>query len=325
MIAFRLHKTLTRAAFGAGFVFPAWALDLALPVDCTLGETCYIQQYFDHDTTTAWGDFTCGTLAYDGHDGTDFAVPTRADMSGGVPVLAAAPGTVAGIRDGVEDFAPKMTGKECGNGVVVDHGGGWQTQYCHMRMGSVRVKMGDAVDTGTPLGLIGQSGMAEFPHVHLAVRKDGVEVDPFAPTASNSCDLARAGTARDDLWLPEITYQAGGIIGAGFATQMPEFEAVKSGLSSPTNLPATSSALVLWVYVFGAKAGDAIVFDISGPEGRIMAERVALEKNQALLFRAIGRKMRGAGWPVGAYAGTARLMRGAEKLGSTAVTLTIEP
>ena len=77
-----LYKTLTRAAFGAGFAFPAWALDLALPVDCTLGETCYIQQYFDHDPSTVWGDFTCGTLAYDGHDGTDFALPTRAAMAG---------------------------------------------------------------------------------------------------------------------------------------------------------------------------------------------------------------------------------------------------
>jgi murein DD-endopeptidase MepM/ murein hydrolase activator NlpD len=325
MIALRLYKTLTRAAFGAGFAFPALALDLALPVDCTLGETCYIQQYFDHDTTTAWGDFTCGTLAYDGHDGTDFAVPTRADMSGGVAVLAAAPGTVAGIRDGVEDFAPKVDGKECGNGVVVDHGGGWQTQYCHMRMGSVRVAVGDAVDTGTPLGLIGQSGMAQFPHMHLAVRKDGVEVDPFAPTATNTCDLASADTARDDLWLPEITYQAGGIIGAGFAIEVPEFEAIKSGLASPAALPPTSPALVLWVYLFGAKAGDAVVFDITGPDGRIMAERVVLEKNQALLFRAVGRKMPGTGWPEGAYAGTARLMRGAEELGSTAVTLSIEP
>lgn len=325
MTRLRLISTLTRALCGAGFALPAWALDLALPVDCTLGETCYIQQYFDHDTTTAWGDFTCGTLAYDGHDGTDFAVPTRAAMESGVAVLAAAPGTVAGIRDGVEDFAPKVAGKECGNGVVVDHGGGWQTQYCHMRMGSVRVVVGDAVDTGTPLGLIGQSGMAEFPHMHLAVRKDGVKVDPFAPTATNSCDLASADSAREDLWLPEVTYQAGGIIGAGFSTEVPEFDAIKSGLGSPVTLPTNSPALVLWVYMFGAQAGDAVLFEIVGPEGTIITERTALEKNQALLFRAVGRKMRGDGWPAGVYRGTARLMRGAKELSAAAVPLSIAP
>lgn len=321
----RAAAILTRAALGAGLAFPAMALDLALPVDCALGQTCYIQQYFDHDPSTAWGDFACGTLAYDGHDGTDFALPTRAAMEAGVAVLAAAPGTVKGIRDGVEDFAPKVDGKECGNGVVVDHGGGWETQYCHMRMGSVRVSVGEAVDTGTPLGLIGQSGMAEFPHLHLALRKDGVELDPFSPDATNSCDITRANAARADLWLPEMPYQPGGIIGAGFSTAVPDFDAIKSGLEAPATLPANSPALVLWVYMFGAQAGDAVLFEITGPEGNIITERTALEKTQALLFRAVGRKMRGDGWPAGEYSGTARLMRGATELSAAAVTLTISP
>ena len=82
-------------------------------------------------------DFTCGPLSYDGHDGTDIALPTRAAMAEGVAVLAAAPGTVTGIRDGIADFAPVIQGKECGNGVVIDHGAGWVTQYCHLRQGSV--------------------------------------------------------------------------------------------------------------------------------------------------------------------------------------------
>ncbi len=321
----RLVNILTRAAFGAGFACPAFALDLALPLDCTLGDTCYIQQYVDHDPSGAWGDFTCGTLAYDGHDGTDFAIPTRADMASGVAVLAAASGTVKGIRDGVEDFAPKVAGKECGNGVVIDHGGGWETQYCHMRMGSVQVKVGDMVDVGTKLGLVGQSGMAEFPHMHLAVRKDGVEIDPFAPSAANSCSLDAARVARDDLWLPDIAYQAGGIIGAGFSAEVPDFKAIKSGLIGPTTLPPTSAAVVLWVYMFGAQAGDAVVFDIMGPEGRVISERAVIEKNQALLFRAAGRKMRQGGWPAGEYSGTAKMMRGATELGNTAVKLTIAP
>lgn len=318
-------KILARAALGAGLTLPAAALDLALPVDCTLGDDCYIQQYFDHDPSAAWGDFTCGTLAYDGHDGTDFALPSRADMAAGVAVLAAAPGTVAGIRDGVEDFAPAIQGRECGNGVVVDHGGGWQTQYCHLRMGSVRVSVGDAVGTGTALGLIGQSGMAEFPHLHLAVRKDGIEVDPFSPDATNSCDLTRAGVARPDLWLPDMPYQPGGIIGAGFSTEVPEFNAIKAGLDSPATLPSASPALVLWVYMFGAQAGDAVLFDITGPEGRIITERTVLERTQALVSRAVGRKMRGAGWPAGQYSGSAQMMRGGIEIGRTAITLTVTP
>jgi hypothetical protein len=329
-----LRSPLSRAALGAGFALaaslPVSGLDLGLPVDCTLGDTCYIQQYFDHDAASpTWTDFTCGTLAYDGHDGTDFALPTRADMAAGVAVLASAAGTVKGIRDGVADFAPKVDGKECGNGVVIDHGAGWETQYCHLRQGSVQVQVGQRVDQGDALGLVGQSGMAEFPHVHLAVRKNGVEIDPFTPTvtpgASNSCDIGIANAQRDDLWTPEIAYKPGGIIGAGFSTAVPEFDAIKQGLDSPAALPAQSPALVLWVYMFGAKAGDAVVFDITGPEGRIIAERVVLEKNQALSFRAVGRKMRGGGWPAGDYAGQAKMMRGGAEIGSIAISLTVTP
>jgi hypothetical protein len=95
---------------------------LAWPVDCTLGQTCHIQHYVGHDPGPGERDFTCGTLSYDGHDGTDIALPNRAAMAAGVKVLATAPGRVLGARDGVEDFVPPVPGKECGNGVLVDDG-----------------------------------------------------------------------------------------------------------------------------------------------------------------------------------------------------------
>jgi murein DD-endopeptidase MepM/ murein hydrolase activator NlpD len=44
------------------------------------------------------------------------------------------------------------------------------------------------------LGLIGQSGQAEFPHLHMSVRQDGKELDPFAPA------LTTCGSTGDDLW-----------------------------------------------------------------------------------------------------------------------------
>ena len=49
----------------------AGAFELGFPVDCVLGESCFIQNYFDHDTGPGLQDFTCGPLTYDGHDGTD--------------------------------------------------------------------------------------------------------------------------------------------------------------------------------------------------------------------------------------------------------------
>lgn len=299
----------------------ALAFEMAFPLDCTLGQSCYIQQFYDHDAGADWQDFACGTLAYDGHDGTDFALPTRSAMDAGVDVLAGAPGTVKGVRDGVADFAPFQDGKECGNGVVVDHGGGWETQYCHLKQGSVTVGVGEAVDAGTPLGQIGQSGKAEFPHLHLSVRQNGVEVDPFSPENPATCGAA----PRDDLWLQTPEYQAGGILGAGFSTEIPTFDVIKAGLASPDTLPQTAPALAMWVYMFGGKKGDAILFEIIGPEGDIVIERVAVERNRALFFHAVGRKMRGAGWPEGVYTGDAKLMRRGAVIDDTAISVTIAP
>ena len=81
----------------------AEGLTLQFPLDCTLGDTCYIQQYMDRDPGKGFRDYHCRGLSYDGHKGTDFAVPTREDMLAGVNVIAAADGRVRGFRDGMPD------------------------------------------------------------------------------------------------------------------------------------------------------------------------------------------------------------------------------
>lgn len=298
---------------------PAGAFELGFPLDCTLGDTCYIQQYIDHDAGAAVQDFTCGDLSYDGHDGTDFALPTRAEMAAGIEVLATADGTVKGVRDGIADFAPVITGKECGNGVVVDHGGGWESQYCHLKQGSISLHVGDHVAKGAPLGQVGQSGMAEFPHLHFALRFHGRNIDPFAPKASNSC-----GAQGQGLWQTPIPYTPAGLIGVGLSPEVPEFTEIKAGLESP-DLPKTAPALVLWAYYYGVRAGDAILFDISGPEGRVIQERSLIEKPKALGFRAVGKRLKTAAWPAGRYTGTIHLMRGSTELGTQSLSITLAP
>lgn len=301
----------------------AGAFDLAFPADCSLGDTCFIQQYFDHDAGPAAADFTCGPLVYNGHDGTDIALPSLAAMTAGTKVLASAPGTVKGIRDGMPDIAandpaaPSVENRECGNGVVIDHGNGWETQYCHMRQGSITARTGENVQTGTQLGLIGMSGQADFPHVHLSVRHNGAEVDPFAPS------LQTCGTTPiDALWQTPIAYTAGGIIAAGFAAEVPEFTAIKSGLPTPALTPK-SPALVLWAYLYGARAADVLLIEITGPEGRFLTERIPLEKTQAQLFRAIGKRLKSASWPAGTYQGTTTLLRGSIEVDQITTRITL--
>ena len=308
----------TSALLSLALAHPAGAFDLAFPLDCTLGETCHIQQFPDHDPGPGATDFTCGPLSYDGHDGTDFALATRAEMAAGVAVLAAAPGVVKGSRDGVADFAPEVPGKECGNGVVIDHGQGWETQYCHLKQGSVVVRSGDRVATGTPLGQIGQSGQAAFPHLHLSVRHQGRKLDPFAPEAT-AC-----GAAGDDLWATDLLHEPGGLLAIGITDALPDYDAIKAGLPSP-DLPVTAAALVVWAYGFGWRAGDTLVFTLGGPEGAVVTDRVQIDKTQALAFRAVGRKLTTTGWPAGRYTGTATLTRAGDEIDRQSLSLTVSP
>ena len=45
---------------------------------------------------------------------------------------------------------------------------------------SLSVKVGQTVQQGEQLGFVGHSGIAEFPHLHFAVFKDGNVIDPFS-------------------------------------------------------------------------------------------------------------------------------------------------
>lgn len=308
-----MRTPLIAAALAAG-PLGAQTLELVLPLDCELGDTCYIQRYVDRDPGPGAVDFMCGDLVGDGHRGTDIALPSLAAMEAGVDVLAAAPGTVGGIRDGMPDVSADDPGatpygnRNCGNGVVITHAGGWETQYCHLKRGSVTVAPGDEVSAGDVLGEVGLSGETTFPHVHLSVRRDGEVVDPFAPDGTG-CETA-SGTA---LWADPPEYQPGGLIAVGFADGIPEFDAIEAGTETRSALPADAPALVVWAYLFGGRAEDVVRLSIAGPEGDVIAEDVVLERAQPQLFRAVGRRTPDGGWPAGAYEASAILLRdGAE-------------
>lgn len=297
---------------------------LVPPIDCDLDEDCYIQQYVDHDPSGGAMDFRCSTLSYDTHKGTDFALKSLVQMERGINVLPAAPGTVRATRDGMRDrvytreLDAEMDGRDCGNGVVIDHGNGWSTQYCHLKQGSVAVSKGDRVGLSTVIGQVGMSGRAQFPHVQMTLRKDGEVVDPFAPGGRIDC----AAPDNDTLWLTPPVYRPGGILSVGFADMVPEFSDIKAGRAAVGSLPQDAPALVVFGYAFGGRAGDRIALRIDGPDGLFMDKTVTLEKDQAQLFRAVGRKWR-RNWPPGTYIGTVSLLRDGEVMNSRQGSVTI--
>jgi hypothetical protein len=303
----------------------AEAFLLSSPIDCDLASDCYIQQYVDSDPSPMASDFTCSTLSYNGHRGTDFALTSRRDIARNIRVLATAAGRVKGVRDGMDDVsysaahADDITGRECGNGVVIDHGDGWETQYCHMKKGSVIVTPGQKLWQGQELGFVGQSGKAAFPHLHLSVRKDGKVIDPFDPDGITTC----ATPGDSNLWKDRPDYRPGGLIGAGFAREIPTFDDIKAGTVDAQTLPTDAPALVIWGYLFGSQPGDIVKLSITGPQGVVIADDVTLTKTQAQSFRAIGKKRRGKPWPIGSYSGEVTLMRGADTLGHKTVQIDV--
>ena len=306
---------------------PAVAQDipfsLALPLDCVLNETCYIQQYADRDPGPDATDFACGPLTYDTHSGTDFALPSLAMQAAGVTVRAAANGTVTGIRDDMSDLlqgtagAPDVTARECGNGVVMQHQDGWETQYCHMALGSVSVRPGDILLQGAPLGRVGLSGQTQFPHVHLSVRHNGADIDPFDPDQSLTC-----GQTAPQLWADPLPYTPGGLISVGFSTAVPDYDAIKAGTATQA-LTSASPGLVLWGFAYGGQPGDSLRITITGPRGEVITQTDPIDRIQAQFFRAAGKRVPARGWPPGDYTGTVDLIRNHAVIDSLTTQITL--
>ncbi len=301
------------------------AISLALPIKCQPGLTCFFQNYVDHDASDKVRDYSCGGRSYNGHDGTDIRIRNLEIQRQGVEVLAAAPGRVIGGRNDMEDISVKtagkaaIAGKECGNGVMLEHEGGWSTQYCHMAKGSVRVKVGDQLTTGQPIGLVGLSGDTEFFHLHFTVRHHGKIVDPFAYGApENSCGGGQSIWAAS---LGEQTqYRPREIIDYGFAAIAPTMELIESGEIGKHPVAPGSDALVAYVRTIGLQAGDQQSLAVQGPSGAAVSTNSlpALDRDKAQYLVIAGKKRTGAAWPAGRYTATYRVTRdGAEVLQKT--------
>ena len=252
-------------------------------------------------------------------------------MRAGVGVVVAAGGVVKATRDGMTDVSVRDTGheavagREAGNGVLIEHGGGWQTQYSHLRSGSVSVEPGERVEAGTPLGMIGLSGNTEFPHLHFTVRKDGVAIDPYTGAAG----AWTCGSPKSPLWTEDaaqvLTYVPTGLLIAGFSSSSPNADAIRRGDQRLGQSVEDPEALVLWADIYGAQAGDIQAFSIAGPDGSVFLDsKSALDEDNVSWFAFGGRRRPPQGWAPGVHTGTFMLSRGGETIISKKVEVVIE-
>ena len=280
------------------------------PADCAVGRDCWYRAYVDLDAGATYRDHRCGVRSYEGHQGTDIAPydPSAA----AIRVLAAAAGVVVGVRDGLDDSPLRgdessRRGVECGNGVRIEHGGGWTTQYCHLRRNSVTVNRGARVEAGDVLGTAGASGRADTPHLHFQVERDGVPVDPFNGAAAARpprCDArgSPAGTLWRDPAPPGLAaYEPIVIYRAGVATGRPDGERARYE-GYPTQATVRAGALVGYVVLLGATGGTTVDTVIRGPNGaRVFENRAEVPRDFARYFTFAGTPRPRSGWSPGTY------------------------
>ncbi|WP_449348719.1 thiol reductant ABC exporter subunit CydD [Streptomyces shaanxiensis] len=125
-------------------------------------------------TSCRRGSAAAGHRWANGHTGQDFAVPI------GTPVRAVGAGRVVKVS----------CGGAFGIEVVIEHPGGYYTQYAHLA--AVTVDQGDGVAPGQWIGQSGTSGNSTGPHLHFEVRvtpETGSAVDPVPWLAARGVPL----------------------------------------------------------------------------------------------------------------------------------------
>ncbi len=248
--------SFTPATFSSIYQAPT---KFVTPLGGTPNQDWSIVNYIDLDSGPGVQDYLGGTYSYNGHDALDITLSNFAAQDKGLPVFAAAGGRVGDLRDG--EFDRNTCPTLClgdGNFIRLDHGNGWQTFYWHLRMNSLTVGLGDVVQAGDTLGLVGSSGNSSDSHLHFAVYHNGVAVETYKAPAA--------------YWVSPLPYSGNvpGVLDFGTTDHSPSTAELKERPAERSVFPPTFNQPVhFWVHAHGISNGDNLAFVWRRPNGTI--------------------------------------------------------
>lgn len=239
---------------------PAAALPFVLPIGGTPYEDWTIVNYVDLDPAAgAIRDYRGGIYTYDGHNAIDFSLPNFAAMDAGVPVYAAAAGTVTFAHDGEFDRCSRVHPcSSSANFVAIHHGEALVTEYLHLKKDSVSVSVGQPVVAGQQIGLVGSSGFSSDAHLHFAVQRNGNVIETYL--------------APSTWWLEPLPYadDVSGSLDHGVVDHVPtDAEFVERPLDHDvySRGDASGQSVYLWSLLHGIDEGDDLDYYFYRPNG----------------------------------------------------------
>mgnify|MGYP003385809337 FL=1 len=290
---------------------------MAFPLVCEPGRTCWILNYPDIDADPAKAqDYSCGPSAAEGDSFLRIGLADATAIPLDMMVLAAQGGVVKDANDGISDRVIASRKQlaagslNCGNGIVIDHGMGLQSAYCHLRKGSIKVKKGDRVMKGQVIASAGQSGLATWPQLGFAILKSGYMVDPVTGnTSAEGCGFKE----RPIIALPPefMSYQPAAIVSMGFSISPADREAIALG-GAPrfATINREERTINLWAMVLGIHTGDEVDIRIRDPRGRTFQnQNFVADKDYDRLPVNVGRDRGYVGWRQGTYVGEVKVTR----------------
>jgi murein DD-endopeptidase MepM/ murein hydrolase activator NlpD len=99
----------------------------------------------------------------------------RSAFHRGVDFAGRAGSQVVAVASGVVTFSKERFGY--GRTVEINHGNGYVTRYAHNQ--KALVKVGDTIQKGQAIALMGSTGRSTGPHLHFEVLRNGRAVDPM--------------------------------------------------------------------------------------------------------------------------------------------------